>query len=162
VLATKRGQSVDQVAALEAVLDEFLDLHDPVRRADRAMKRQKTQNTKANSSREDKKRRQPKTATEIHAVNARDRGRCQFVDAGGKRCENDRWIHHHHKTTVSLGGDNDPENMISLCSFHHDLIHQLSFGIDGQVNWIGEPGRADRSSAPVTPLHVDTERRAAY
>jgi len=81
-------------------------------------------------------------------VNARDRGRCQFVDANGKRCENDRWIHQHHKIPVSLGGGNDHKNMISLCSFHHDLVHQLSFSLGGQVSWLGEPGQAyDKSAA---------------
>jgi len=157
VLATQRGQNVDQVAALEAALDEFLDRHDPVRRADRAMKRKQNAKTSAaeptHSSREERKR---KTAAEIHAVNARDRGRCQFVDTNGKCCENDRWLHHHHKIPVSRGGSNDPANLVSLCPFHHDLVHQLGFAIDGQVNWLKRAG----ASLSLTGL-CDSDGRAS-
>jgi hypothetical protein len=87
-------------------------------------------------------RRKPLTAHETHAVNLRDGGRCTFVDQYGNRCPNERYLHVHHVRPVSLGGTNDPGNLTTLCSAHHDLVHQLSFGIDGQVNWIKAPTRS--------------------
>jgi hypothetical protein len=40
---------------------------------------------------------------------------------------------------VSRGGTNDPENLTTLCGFHHDLAHQLSLPIDGQITWLRSP-----------------------
>ncbi|PWU22851.1 MAG: hypothetical protein C5B49_00015 [Bdellovibrio sp.] len=78
-----------------------------------------------------KKKRVPFTAAEMHAVHARDGGRCTFVDpVTGKRCQNDRWLHFHHIVGVAQGGGNNPENISSLCAAHHDLVHQMCFPLD--------------------------------
>jgi 5-methylcytosine-specific restriction endonuclease McrA len=82
--------------------------------------------------------RQALKALEKHAVYLRDGGRCTFVDAKGSRCTSDRWLHIHHIRAVSEGGGNEFSNLALLCSFHHDLVHQLSFAIDGQVSWLRE------------------------
>ncbi|MGZ3722236.1 MAG: HNH endonuclease, partial [Bdellovibrionales bacterium] len=76
------------------------------------------------------------TAAEIHAVNIRDKGRCMFVDEHGTRCGCDRWTHIHHIIEVRKGGTNHIDNLITLCSFHHDLVHQLSLPIEGQITWL--------------------------
>jgi predicted restriction endonuclease len=60
------------------------------------------------------------------------------VDANGNRCPNDRYLHIHHIQPVSHGGSNEPGNLTTLCSYHHDMAHQLSFGIEGQVTWLRE------------------------
>src|SRR5262249_527268 len=85
--------------------------------------------------------RTPLTAAQKHAVFKRDQGRCTHVDASGRRCNQDRWLHTHHIVHVSQGGNNEPENLTTLCSFHHDLVHQLSLPIEGQVNWLRSPQR---------------------
>jgi hypothetical protein len=82
--------------------------------------------------------RRPLSASEKHAVFLRDEGRCTFVNERGERCSNDRYLHVHHIKMVSQGGTNELSNTIVLCSVHHDLVHQLSFPIDGQVNWLRE------------------------
>jgi hypothetical protein len=85
-----------------------------------------------------RKRRVKLTAEQNHAVNACDQGRCTFVDEHGNRCKNERWLEKHHKIKVSEGGSNDPGNLRTLCWFHHDMVHQLSPPIEGQVTWIKE------------------------
>jgi len=71
-------------------------------------------------------KRKPLTAHELHTVNARDGRRCTFIDAKGNRCPNERWLHVHHVQSVARGGTNEPENLITLCSRHHQLVHQFS------------------------------------
>jgi hypothetical protein len=154
---------------------EYVERHDPVRKAERAQKRREKEKSKASDSadlrqseansvrtdsgsdqnaRRDSEENQsvrpngPKrnrrirlTAEENHAVNARDHGRCTFVDEHGDRCPNERWLETHHKIKVSEGGTNHPSNLATLCSFHHDLVHQVSLPLDGQVTWLRERGR---------------------
>ncbi len=78
-------------------------------------------------------RRTPLTAAQRHAVFARDQGRCTSVDSGGVRCNSEQWIQVHHIIEVAHGGSNDPANLTNLCSFHHDLVHQLEFPFDHEV-----------------------------
>ncbi|MGE0528840.1 MAG: HNH endonuclease [Bdellovibrionales bacterium] len=81
----------------------------------------------------------PLTAAQRHEVFARDGGRCTHVDARGRRCPEDKWLHIHHIRPISVGGGNDPSNLTLLCSFHHDLAHQLNLPIMGQVSWLRSP-----------------------
>ncbi|MDR3608501.1 MAG: HNH endonuclease signature motif containing protein [Oligoflexia bacterium] len=66
--------------------------------------------------------RAPLPAAVLHQVNLRDQGRCTHV-TNGKRCNQARWTEIHHKIPVSQGGPNTPENLITLCSTHHQLQH---------------------------------------
>lgn len=84
------------VPVLEAALDILLFHKDPVRRAERA---QKKNGKRQNSVRTESSGRVPLTAAEKHAVFLRDGGKCTHV------------------------GGNDPANLTTLCSFHHDLAH---------------------------------------
>jgi hypothetical protein len=143
---------------LDAVLDEYLKHKDPVKKAERALAR-KTQparglnreklsaSSKAPSEspaelcvhRVNASKRVSLTAEQKHQVMARDRGRCTHVDHSGNRCESERWLHIHHINPVSQGGGNEPANLTTLCSFHHDLVHQLSLPLEGQVTWLRSP-----------------------
>jgi hypothetical protein len=128
VLAQK-GKLASIGNAIEASLEDYLNRHDPVRKAKRAnVKKVCLNRVKAD-------KRVPLTAAEEHAVHARDGGKCTHLDPKGHRCNSDRWVHIHHITHVSRGGTNDLENLTTLCSFHHDMVHQLSLGLDGDVNW---------------------------
>lgn len=127
---------------LEAALDEYLFKHDPVEKAKRAEQRRTKPVKKSENVCAIRKirvsglsRRAPIPADVKHTVFRRDNGQCTFVDANGCRCTERKWIHLHHVKPVSLGGDNTPENLTTLCSAHHDLVHQLSLPIDGQVTW---------------------------
>ncbi|MBK9293351.1 MAG: HNH endonuclease [Oligoflexia bacterium] len=56
-------------------------------------------------------------------VDLRDNGQCSFVDQKGIRCSEKRWLHVHHMTPRSRGGDDSLENLATLCSGHHRLVH---------------------------------------
>ncbi len=152
VMASKKKRDLKLNETLKFVLEEFLNRHEPVRKADRARQRAEKSTprisaansvcTKPEACAKSNKRRTPIAARVRHIVNGRDQARCTFVDLSGNRCSNDRWLHAHHIVPVNRGGGNEPANLVTLCSFHHDLVHQLGFPIEGQVNWIREPGRA--------------------
>ena len=155
-LEAQCGRAAGLERAVEATVDEYLERRDPVRKAARAQARTAPERTTApaapqaaaapasekpctyrdqlNSFKSNS--RVPLTAAQKHAVHARDGGRCAHVGETGKRCTADRWIDVHHVHPVSKGGGNEPSNLTTLCSFHHDLVHQTSFPIDGQVSWL--------------------------
>ncbi len=149
--------------ALEASLDEYLRRHDPVQKAERAQKRktavqasttvssammnsavmdsvgtESVMNQSAESGFDNFCahrifERVPLTAAQKHAVFARDQGKCTSTDAAGFRCNSDQWIQIHHIVEVARGGSNKPSNLTTLCSFHHDLVHQLEFSLSEQA-----------------------------
>jgi len=159
----KRVQSLmDQVdfeTMLESLADYYIEREDPVKKAERALAKRAAaaesgpasseRSEQAESERSESERaksrapsrnsahpkRKPLTARELHTVNARDGRRCTFKDANGNRCPNERWLHVHHVQSVARGGTNEPENLVTLCSRHHQLVHQSS-------TWIREPTRS--------------------
>ena len=156
LLASRKRKHIAPHEALKLVLEDYLERHDPVKKAERVENRKNT-NDALNSERSEsagtqqqdqsrkryaENRRIPLTAREKHAVILRDGGRCTFVDASRRRCQSERWLHIHHVQPVSLGGSNDIENLITLCSTHHDLVHQLSLPLVGQVSCLKAPIRA--------------------
>ena len=162
VLAQKAGKSVDSVGALEAVLEDFLERHDPVRKAARAGERRRvvmsesaarqSQSTKTNNRElrpvgvgHSPSKLQPRkklAASLKHQVFQRDNGQCTFRDAKNQRCTNRQWLHIHHIKSKALGGEDTIENLTTLCSNHHDLVHQLSLPIEGEVTWLRDRRRA--------------------
>jgi len=135
---------------LEKLADYYIEREDPVKKAERALAKRAAaaESGPANSERSERVEsvrselvrsksrarsrksvpgeRKPLTARELHTVNARDGRRCTFIDVNGNRCPNERWLHVHHVQSVARGGTNEPENLITLCSRHHQLVHQFS------------------------------------
>ena len=107
--------------------DTHLEKHDPVRKAKRAKPR------RAQTLR--KQGRKPSSENN-HAVNLRDEGKCTFVDEHGERCNCDRWVAKHHIVEYAKGGSNNADNLTTLCWYHHDLVHQQSLPIEGQISWL--------------------------
>ena len=66
-------------------------------------------------------------------VKIRDGG-CQFDG-----CEHTKWLHIHHIQHWSKGGPTDLWNLICLCLFHHQYVHEHGFivewGPDGKPIW---------------------------
>jgi 5-methylcytosine-specific restriction endonuclease McrA len=143
-LEAQKGKQLKLNEVIDTVLDVYLKHQDPVKKAERAQTgilkanpRNRPQSSEKQSS--NLNTRQPLTAAQKHAVFKRDQGKCTHVDLSGKRCNQDRWLELHHVHPVSLGGSNEPENLVILCSHHHDLAHQLSLDIEGQVTWLRSP-----------------------
>ncbi len=63
-------------------------------------------------------------ASILHQVNIRDQRRCTFINAAGERCSQTRWTEIHHRIPVVYGGKNVLNNLITVCSTHHDWIHR--------------------------------------
>ncbi|MDZ4677892.1 MAG: HNH endonuclease, partial [Oligoflexia bacterium] len=56
----------------------------------------------------------------------RDKDKCQHQYYDGSICENQRFIEIHHKIPISHGGQNQIQNLITLCSGHHKAQHMNS------------------------------------
>jgi hypothetical protein len=99
--------------ALEALTELYLERNDPIRRARRNAG--KSVGTCPKGER-------PIFAAAQHQVAVKDQAQCTFI-THGKRCENRRFLHTHHKIPVALGGTSSPENLTTVCSTHHKFIH---------------------------------------
>ncbi|HSL10848.1 MAG TPA: HNH endonuclease signature motif containing protein, partial [Actinomycetota bacterium] len=54
----------------------------------------------------------------------------------------------HHIRWWSRGGSTDLENLVTVCSFHHRLVHEHGWAIapiDGHVEWITADGERHRA-----------------
>ncbi len=49
-------------------------------------------------------------------------------------CGHTRWVHFHHLIHWAHGGPTDLDNLISLCPFHHRLVHEDGWRIAGDPN----------------------------
>lgn len=136
LIAQKNAKHLNIEATLELIVTDYINRFDPLQKALRRKERAAKLCTFRVQKQDGKNRRPAIPAQAKHAVALRDKGQCTFVDSLGRRCLSQRWLHIHHVRAVIDGGDNQPENLKTLCSFHHDLIHQLSLPIDGQVSWI--------------------------
>jgi 5-methylcytosine-specific restriction endonuclease McrA len=56
-------------------------------------------------------------------LDLRDKGQCAHINSQGRRCEQRRWLDVHHLVEVSQGGADALDNLMTLCSAHHRLIH---------------------------------------
>lgn len=61
-------------------------------------------------------------------MNERDGG-CRFPG-----CRRTRWTQAHHLTHWANGGPTNLDNLVTLCGFHHRLIHRLGWEIEGNPN----------------------------
>jgi hypothetical protein len=61
-------------------------------------------------------------------IRQRDQG-CRFPG-----CERTRWIHAHHLVHWANGGPTDLDNLANLCGYHHRLVHDAGWKIQGSPN----------------------------
>jgi 5-methylcytosine-specific restriction endonuclease McrA len=64
-------------------------------------------------------------------VYMRDERRCTHVCSAGVRCSEKRGLEIHHIIEISKGGDDAVDNLVLLCSRHHQKQHP-SFRISSQ------------------------------
>ena len=67
--------------------------------------------------------REPIPAKLKHQLVLRDQNQCAYKDSDGVRCGQKRWLELHHIKPVSQGGENVIENLTTLCSSHHKVLH---------------------------------------
>jgi len=83
------------------------------------------------------------------ALHRRDRGMCRFPG-----CATTKWLHAHHIVHWSKGGATDLTNLVSLCGFHHHLVHEGAWTlavVENAIIW-SDP---DGVPAGVEPLTGD-------
>jgi len=88
------------------------------------------------------------------ALDGRDGG-CRFPS-----CHRTRWTHGHHIAHWANGGPTNLDNLITLCGWHHRLIHKDHWQIQGNpngkvtfINKFGTPHQPVRPKFP--PYHHD-------
>jgi hypothetical protein len=90
------------------------------------------------------------------ALHSRDRG-CRFPG-----CTHARYVDAHHVQHWAQGGETKPSNLVSLCSFHHRLVHEGSIRVealdDGAFRCVRPDGRAFDSVVPGGTRHFDWAR----
>lgn len=99
----RNRRAVNLEETLEALLDQYLESMDPVQKAEKIRNR--------------------KNLSLRRRLDLRDGGRCTFTDSGGVRCKDSRWLDVHHVVPRSKGGLDTLENLTTLCSGHHRLVH---------------------------------------
>lgn len=86
------------------------------------------------------------------AMNARDQG-CRFPG-----CTHTRFLHGHHIQHWAHQGETSLTNLVTLCSYHHMLVHEGGFSIvrttTGENACFTPQGRRVEVSAPVREGHV--------
>jgi hypothetical protein len=83
------------------------------------------------------------------AVCLRDRGRCAFVAANGRRCTERVFLEFHHREPYAIGGEATVANISLRCRAHNVYEAELAFG----------PGV---SAKPLLPVPVVRETPAPY
>jgi 5-methylcytosine-specific restriction endonuclease McrA len=99
----KKKRAVNLEETFEAVLELYLQRQDPVENAEKLQNR--------------------KNLSVARQVDLRDRRQCTYQKQNGERCEERRWLDVHHVIPKSNGGSNSLDNLTTLCSGHHRLIH---------------------------------------
>jgi hypothetical protein len=61
----------------------------------------------------------------MRSLRQRDRC-CRFPD-----CERDSWLYAHHQQHWSRGGRTDVDNLLLVCGYHHWLLHEGGFRVEG-------------------------------
>jgi hypothetical protein len=82
------------------------------------------------------------------ALRSRDRG-CRFPG-----CDHRRHLHAHHIQHWARGGPTSIDNLVTLCSFHHRLVHEGGYRVerDGQGTIFRRPnGRVIPNAGPCQP-----------
>jgi len=75
----------------------------------------------------------------MRLLRRRDQG-CRFPG-----CHHQRWINAHHIRFWFDGGPNDLDNLILICPYHHRMLHEQRWKIEGNLNgpvtWIKPDGQ---------------------
>lgn len=144
LLSQARGRAASLEESLVALMDEYLERHDPLENAKRVLvKKGLSDLVKTHVSHQSGETPRGLTSAPVpagaplrenipakilHRVALRDQRQCAFVSPKGQRCKQRRWLQVHHLIPVAEGGSNDLENLLTLCSAHHAWIHARKSG----------------------------------
>lgn len=93
------------------------------------------------------------------ALHRRDGGACRFPGCGATT-----WLHAHHIVFWTDHGPTNLDNLVSLCGFHHTLIHEGGWTIaleDDHVTWTNPDGD-ELTTPPLSGDATDVESHATH
>ena len=122
LLSQKERRAVSIEETLKALARGFLEKHDKVKKAERALLTDKVKP----AAKPIPAGRVARPAWIDHTVHLTSLGQCQARLPDGKRCTSQRFLEAHHRVPLSHGGSNAPENLILLCEGHHKIQHLKS------------------------------------
>jgi hypothetical protein len=76
------------------------------------------------------------------------------ISIQGERCTENKWLDFHHVKHVQDGATNDPDNLRTLCGYHHDLEHQMSFQFE-ELPLSPSSGQHGRDRFSVGGVHAE-------
>jgi len=127
LLSNTHPEGIDFETLFEHLMDDYLERYDPEnrrkRRADRVEKSERRKSKPVGA------RRSRHIPPDIrNRVYARDKGRCSFVGANGKRCNSTWDLEIDHVLPFARGGNNSPGNLRLLCRKHNMYEAEKQYG----------------------------------
>jgi hypothetical protein len=86
------------------------------------------------------------------AIHQRDRGRCTFVSASGRRCDATTRLEFDHETPVARGGQSTTANLRLRCRTHNQYAAEQAYG-EEFMRGKREQASAPRAAAPPRKSH---------
>lgn len=123
------------------LLKDFIARHSPRERSKRRERGRRDLQAPSTSVRGAGKHRSTISARTRDAVFVRDKGRCTYVGANGRRCGETRHLHIDHITPVARNGTNDPSNLRLLCARHNQLEAERTLGKELMSQHLGKRAR---------------------
>ena len=128
----RTAKVANQELAIFAALEAYLEKYDPIRIAERSLKRGTSGDSQRVTGHTPRPRRplsakgtrHPLARAVVHQIYLRDGGQCTHRSSQGIRCQSRRWLDIHHITPLAAGGTDTLANLTTLCSIHHRSIHQ--------------------------------------
>lgn len=149
LLSQKESTAVTSEAALLKLMRDFIEKHDPIKKAERARRRAKKESEQFPGTvvmpaiRNERKpiqrlplKRKTIARAILNAVTLRDQNRCTFKANQARsgylgfsenymQCDQKRWLDVHHILPIAEGGTNEFQNLTTLCRAHHQMIHRI-------------------------------------
>jgi len=120
------GTSFEQV--FEALIEEFLDRHSPVRRTVRRESKRRTPRASKDSRTKTGERSRHIPAAARDQVFVRDKGRCTYIGKTGRKCGSTQALQIDHIKPVARGGTSALSNLRLVCAKHNRLAAEEVFG----------------------------------
>ncbi len=121
------GQKLKRPIRMQEVLgilsEQYLEAHDPVVKAERMATRVAAQHVKRSTRLRSVPNPRAIQAGLRHQINLRDQGQCTQTLPNGTRCPSRQFLHYHHIRPIARGGSTSLDNLTTVCSAHHKMIH---------------------------------------
>lgn len=136
LLSAKYPASLTFAKTFEVLMDEYIEHHSPVKRAERRARRAaKRKDAMERVQTKRPRKAKPGTSRSRHipdairdAVFKRDEGRCTYLGANNVRCNSAHDVEIDHIVPYSRGGPHSLRNLRLLCSMHNRLEAEKVLG----------------------------------